>query len=290
MAKRIKAMSKAKTLPVMMYHHVTPEGGMINATPENFESQLRWLKEKGWRSVRTDDVAAFLEGKALPKKSVLITFDDGYLDNWVYAYPLLKKYGFNAVCFLVTSWIHHGSVRAKLGEADLPHCPEHRLCEQRIEAGLSDEVILRWEEIEAMRAEGVFEFHSHTHTHTRWDLKTDGTDKNTQIKWELAQSRRLLEQKLGRVSEHFCWPQGYYDPDYVSIAKEMGFKYLYTTHAFGLNRPTTDPAAIHRFAVRNTHGSSVGRRLTLAASPIRGSIFNGWKLRRRAKKRAKIEK
>lgn len=280
-------MNRAKYLPVMMYHHVTPEGGMINSTPENFESQLRWLKAKGWTSIRTEDLAAFLDGKALPKKSVLITFDDGYLDNWVYAYPLLKKYGFSAVCFLVTSWLGHGPIRTKLGEEDLPSCPEHKECERLIEEGYSDKVILRWEEVKEMQADGVFEFHSHTHTHTRWDLRTDNTNKNAQIRWELERSREVLKQKLGSVSDHFCWPQGYYDSDYVAIAKEVGFRYLYTTQAFGFNKSNTDSAAIHRFAVRNTHGASVGRRLKLAVSPLRGAVFNQWKLRRQAKKAAK---
>jgi peptidoglycan/xylan/chitin deacetylase (PgdA/CDA1 family) len=98
-------MKVASTVPVMMYHHVTPQGGMINASPEHFEQHLQWLKKHGWTSLTTEQFVGHLQGQGVPPKSVLITFDDGYLDNWVYAYPLLKKYGFNAVIFLVTSWI-----------------------------------------------------------------------------------------------------------------------------------------------------------------------------------------
>src|SRR5690606_32617953 len=140
-----------------------------------------------------------------------------------------------------------------------------------------DEVALRWDEIRAMRDSGLIEFHSHTHTHTRWDLGPEAADKNARMADELAQSRATLSEHLGEVSEHFCWPQGYFDPDYVRIANDAGFRYLYTTDAFGQNRAGGDPAHICRFAVRNTTGASVGRRIAVAAHPIIGPVFNRWK-------------
>ncbi|HJD43462.1 MAG TPA: polysaccharide deacetylase family protein [Candidatus Paenalcaligenes intestinipullorum] len=286
-------MKAAKRLPIMMYHHVTPNGGMINSTPQNFESQLQWLKNNGWQSVTTQQVEEFLAGQPIPAKSVLLTFDDGYLDNWVYAYPLLKKYGFTAVCFLVTSWIQDGELRPNTLNVTtdfLPECPEHHECERLIEAGRSDDVVLRWNEIQAMRETGVFEFHSHTHTHTRWDLSKESAHKNERILWELQTAQAILQTKLGIRSEHFCWPQGYYDDDYIRIAQKCGYQYLYTTDAFGFNLPSTPASQLHRFAVRNTRGRSIGKRLKLAVSPISGSIFNWWKRSkqlRRARKAAR---
>lgn len=270
-------MNASVSVPVLMYHHVSPSGGMIAASPENFEDQLVWLARHGYRSITADQFAGHLAGRRIPAKSVLITFDDGYLDNWIYAYPLLKKHGFHAVIFLVTSWVGNGPVRNVLGQGPLAPTPEHRECERLIEQGRSDEVILRWSEIQAMQADGVIEFHSHTHTHTRWD-KSRPADKNTLMAQELADSRAALQENLGHVSEHFCWPQGYFDDDYISLAQQAGFRYLYTTQAFGQNRAGTDPAHIHRFAVRNTTGASVGRRVRIAASPIAGPLFNSWKL------------
>jgi len=269
-------MSKARSVPVLMYHHVSPVDGMINVTPANFEQQLRWLKRRGYRSLSSEEFAAHLAGAPAPARSVLITFDDGYLDNWVYAYPLLKQYGYRAMVFLVTSWVGDGPLRRHLGQGDLPETPSHRDCEQRIEQGRADEVVLRWSEIRAMRDDGVMEFHSHTHTHTRWD-KIAPAAKNVHMAEELAQSREALRQQLGGVSDHFCWPQGYFDPDYVRLAQDAGFKHLYTTQAFGQNRPGGDPVHIYRFAVRNTSGNSVGRRIQVAAHPLIGPIFNKWK-------------
>lgn len=280
-------MSSWRTVPVLMYHHVTPQGGVINVDPTNFEAQLRWLKQHHYQSLTTQDFARHLNGEAAPPRSVLITFDDGYLDNWVYAYPLLRKYGFKATVFLVTSWIGNGPVRPYASfddsgqrvvvDACLPPTPDHHACERLIQEGKSDDVVLRWSEIQAAIASGVLEFHSHTHTHTRWDLSDQAVEKNERIAWELEQSRQAFQQNLGSVSEHFCWPQGYFDQDYVKAAKAAGFCYLYTTRAFGQNRPGTDPAYIYRFAVRNTSGESVGRRIRVAEHPIIGPIFNGFK-------------
>lgn len=274
-------MTRKQTVPVLMYHHVSPVDGMITVSTANFEHQLKWLKSHGYHSLTCDEFAGHLEGRPVQPRSVLITFDDGYLDNWVYAYPLLKQYGFKGVVFLVTSWIGDGPVRPHLGQNALPETPSHRDCEERIEQGRADEVMLRWSEIEAMRADGTFEFHSHTHTHTRWDLGPDKDNKNAHMAAELEASRAVLQERLGSVSQHFCWPQGYFDPDYVKLAQQAGFRYLYTTKAFGQNRPGTDPAHIYRFAVRNTTGQSVGRRIRVAAHPVIGPLFNRYKVWKR---------
>ena len=86
-------MSVASIVPVLMYHHVRPGAGMIATTPEHFEDQLRWLAKNGYTTLTAAQFARHLQGEGVPRKSVLLTFDDGYLDNWVYAYPLLKKHG-----------------------------------------------------------------------------------------------------------------------------------------------------------------------------------------------------
>lgn len=277
-------MSSRSAVPVLMYHHVTPAGGVINATPAHFESQLQWLKEHGYRSLTSDQFAAHLHGDTAPKKSILITFDDGYLDNFIHAYPLLKKYGFSAMIFLVTAWMQDGAPRPLTG-AGVPVTSDHATCMQLVSRAAFDDVALRWSEIERMANDGVCEFHSHTHTHTRWD-KVDPVNKNSRFADELSASRATLLSRLGSVSAHFCWPQGYFDNDYQQIALQAGFKYLYTTRAFGMNVPGTDPAHIYRFAVRDTHGASVGRRIFVASHPVIGPMFNRWKLWKRSRRQA----
>ncbi|WP_269497447.1 polysaccharide deacetylase family protein [Castellaniella sp. S9] len=270
-------MASVVTVPVLMYHHIRPGAGMIAATPEHFADQLDWLARHGYTTLGADAFARHLREGGAPRRSVLITFDDGYLDNWVYAAPVLRRYGMKAVVFVVTGWIGDGPPRPFMGQGrPLPEAPEHRECERRIADGRADEVMLRWSEIEALRAEGLIEFHSHTHTHTRWD-QTEPAGKNARMADELAQSRASLARRLGEASPHLCWPQGYFDADYVDIAQRAGFRYLYTTQAFGRNLPGADPLHIYRFAVRDTTGASVGRRIQVAAHPLIGPVFNRWK-------------
>jgi peptidoglycan/xylan/chitin deacetylase (PgdA/CDA1 family) len=161
----------------------------------------------------------------------------------------------------------------------LPGTPDHDACKRLVAEGRADEAMLRWSEIEAMRAAGTFEFHSHTHTHTRWD-KVCGADtdaKRAHIAQELRDSRDTLERRLGQASDHLCWPQGYFDADYVAAAREAGFRHLYTTDPFGQNAPGADPGHIYRFAVRNQGGGWLNRRIWLSRDPFWGPRFHAWK-------------
>ena len=113
----------APNVPVLMYHHVTPAGGMIAATPDVFEDQIARLARAGYQSLSADQFAACLAGAPVPERSVLITFDDGYLNNWVHAHPVLARHGMRAVLFIITGWIGDGPVRPHAGRA---RCPPRR--------------------------------------------------------------------------------------------------------------------------------------------------------------------
>lgn len=273
-------MKAAKFVPVLMHHHVSPSPGMITVTPEIFEDQLAWLARDGWRSLSVAEFSAFLAGEPVPERSVLITFDDGYLDNWVYAHPLLQRYGMRAVLFQVTGWTHDGPVRPCLGAAgDLPETPSHRECEARIEAGRSDEVIARWSELRAMMEAGTFEIHSHTHTHTRWDKQQDlsPAQRRERLTEDLLLSRAAMTQHLGAATTHLCWPQGYFDADYVEVAQACGFDHLYTTHAFGRNLPHGDPLHVYRFAISNRSSAWLRQRFRYHSHPLISPLFNRFK-------------
>ena len=279
-------MKYAHCVPVLMYHHVSPAKDMITTSPENFERQIAGLAKNGYRALSTEEFAGFLAGKPVPAKSVLITFDDGYLDNWVYAHPVLKKYNMLATMFIVTGLIGDGSPRPVAGDAQaLPEMISHKRGKAMIAAGNTDPVMVRWSEVHAMRQAGTFEFHSHTDTHTRWDLTCATREEClAKMKLELERSRERLQQQFGTVSEHFCWPQGYFATDYVELAQEAGFRYLYTTIAHGQNVSGSDPAHIYRFAVRNRGFSWLRQRIYLAAHPVIGPLYNRWKLWKRSKR------
>lgn len=283
-------MKNAPNVPVLMYHHITPAGGMIAATPQVFEAQIAALARAGYQSLSAAQFAAYLAGAQVPEKSVLITFDDGYLNNWVHAHPILRRHGMRAVLFLITGLIGDGPARPCAGQGPpLPADVDHEASKRLIAEGRADEVMLRWSEVQAMVEAGTFEFHSHTHTHTRWD-KVCGADvaaKRRHIARELADSRASLIERLGGVSDHLCWPQGYFDADYVQAAREAGFRHLYTTDPLGQNRPGSDPAHIYRFAVRNRAGGWLNRRIWQSRDPLVGPLYHAWKgLKKRLRRRA----
>lgn len=283
------SLPNAPNVPVLMYHHISPAGGMICTTPQHFNDQLAALKGAGYSSLTATQFADYLAGGTVPEKSVLITFDDGYLNNWVYAHPLLQRHGMNAILFAVTSWIGTGPCRPFFdpqSQMELPPCPDHAACKAAIENGQADSVMARWEELNAMLRAGTFEVFSHTHTHTRWDKvwAQDPRAKKNRIAEELLASQQALKKHLGVDAPHLCWPQGYFDADYLDAAHTAGFKYLYTTDPWGQNKPFNDPAHIFRFAVRNKNGSWLLRRVGLTRHPRFGPwyhAFKAWKKKRR---------
>jgi len=264
----------ARALPVLMYHHVTPNPGLVTVSPDTFRQQMAWLARHGYRSVGCRDLERFLAGEALPDKSVLITFDDGYLDNYVHAHPVLQEFGLHGVIFLITGRIGSESQprrHAGMG-GELPACPNHRDAHALIDAGRADEVMLRWSEVAAMQAAGTFEFHSHTHSHTRWDKAiADPAGRRAALADDLAASRATLAQHTGD-SPHLCWPQGYYDDDYRMIASAAGFSHLYTVRRDTCRR-STPPDEIPRIVVKDTAGLWFASRLALYRRPRLATFY-----------------
>ncbi|HVJ37952.1 MAG TPA: polysaccharide deacetylase family protein [Stenotrophomonas sp.] len=276
-------MQVAKAVPVLMHHHVTPAGGMINVSPENFASQIAWLARDGWTSLTLDQFAGFLAGEPVPRKSILITFDDGYLDNWVHAHPILQRYGMHAVLFLVSGWVGDGPVRAHAAQAASPlPTPAHRDCEAAIADGRADAVMIRWSEARQMIASGSFEVHCHTHSHRRWyELGLPPQTLRQVLSEDLQRSRQTLQRELGPLSDHLCWPFGYFDADYLAVAREQGFSHLHTIHAFGRNLPGGDREHIYRFPVRNRPASWLQQRIRASYHPVQAPLFNRFKAWRR---------
>ena len=258
---------------------------MITVSPENFESQIAWLAADGWTSLTLAQYAGFLAGKPVPRKSIVITFDDGYLDNWVHAHPVLQKYGMHAVVFVVTGWMGEGPVRPHAGQpgAALPATPDHRACEAAIfEQGRADEVMMRWSEARAAIEAGTFEVHCHTHTHTRWlrqDLSRE--QRRAGISGDLSMARQVLLDKLGEASDTLCWPYGDFDQDYLEVAREQGFRYLHTTHPFGRNVVGGNPEHIYRFAIRNRPAKWLRKRIACSYNPLIAPFFNRFKASRK---------
>jgi peptidoglycan/xylan/chitin deacetylase (PgdA/CDA1 family)/glycosyltransferase involved in cell wall biosynthesis len=176
-------------IPVVMYHRIVAsaaDGGRhgIWVTRERFAAQLAQLQRRGFTTVTFEDVAAHLDGgRRLPRRPILLTFDDGYADNHALALPLLRQHHMRAVVFLIGDPSLRSNVwDAGTGEPAVP---------------LLDDAQLR-----EMAAAGI-EFGSHTATHAR--LTTLSPER---LAAELEGSRRALEARTGRPVLSLCYPYG----------------------------------------------------------------------------------
>ena len=257
----------ARALPILMFHHISPAPGLVTTSPDNFAAQMAWLAENGYHTASCADLEGFLHGRPLPRRSVMVTFDDGYLDNYVHAYPILRRYGLHAVIFAVTDWIGDGTPRPVAGEPGAPRLLDHNSCSERVRAGHPDDAIMRWSEIERTQADGVFEFQSHTASHTRWDkVSGNAAEKSAALRSDIERSRETLRSRLGRPGTHLCWPQGYFDADYLAAAHEQGYEYLYTTRP-GTLCADDDAANLPRIVVKDKGATWLSSRVRLYSSP-----------------------
>ncbi len=265
----------SQSIPVLMYHHVSPSPGLVTVSPQTFAVQMDHLVRAGYHTLTADEFLGFIKGeRSVPRRSVLITFDDGFLDNYVYAFPELKRRRLRATIFVVTGWAHDGPARPFAGgNQSLPPTPDHKACKAAINAGRGDEVMMRWSEMARAEKEGVFNIHSHTHSHIRWDEKfPDATVRHGELAADLAASRKTLREKLGKESLHLCWPWGHLEEGYEELGKKAGFVAQYTVER-GINLAGSDPAKIKRLVVKDRQDSWFGNQLRIYRNSWLGRFY-----------------
>ncbi len=162
----------AKSLPVLMHHYINNSANAITVAPAVFEEHCRTMQEHGWRGVSLAEAEAyFIDGEPLPVKSALITFDDGYLDNYAYAMPVLQRYGHQGVMFAVTSRMANSSEpRFTLEDAlagNVPPLAELHEPIQPDSLGLPTrtDVFCNTAEVQAMHKGGVLAVAGHSRYH-----------------------------------------------------------------------------------------------------------------------------
>ncbi len=172
---------------ILCYHHID-YGERID--PNNFESNLLTLKKEGFRPITLKEIYEYISsGRNPPKKSVHITFDDGYADNFIYAYPLLKKYGYYATIFVIANKVANNIKRAtyeELVSMNIAHKVKELIDKSRY---------VSWEELGEMVSSGIFEVGSHSSNHTACfsSKKIEKFNDTGTIEWlyELTKDRRL---------------------------------------------------------------------------------------------------
>lgn len=206
---------------VLNYHMVNRMFISLAIDPEDFDWQMKYLVDHGYHAISPDELYAFLEGKGtLPDRPVLITFDDGYVDNYTNAYPILKKYNLKATIFIVT-----GFVSERKG-------------------------YLTWDQLREMEQHGITA-QSHTVTHAPLPELSD-----ERIREELVVSKQQAEAELGHPIEFIAYPTGVHDLHIVGIAKEAGYKGGFTVKYGNVDR-SSNVYAMERVPVFRTSATNV---------------------------------
>jgi peptidoglycan/xylan/chitin deacetylase (PgdA/CDA1 family) len=181
-----------------MYHSVGNNSAFFSVRPQDFEWQMDYLKKNGYKALFLTNLVREVEsGANLNSKNIILTFDDGYEDNFLNALPVLKRYNLKATIFLATDFI--GKELGSQNNAPLK--------------------MLNWEQIFEMHKSGLIDFQPHTAGHV--DLAKISP---AEAEGEILQSRNLLEEKLGKKCDFFAYPWGRYDSKIMDILKRNGFK------------------------------------------------------------------
>jgi peptidoglycan/xylan/chitin deacetylase (PgdA/CDA1 family) len=185
---------------------------------------MRWLAALGYRAIDMDALVRARTGQGgLPRRPVVITFDDGFQGSAEHAVPVLRAHGFTAVFYLVAGLMGETSRwMARDPGVELP--------------------LMSWERARALAAEG-FQCGAHSLTHRRLAGLPRG-----QCRDELVDGRKRLEDELGRAVTHLAYPFGAYDRAVRSAAAEAGYSTACSTRP-GLSGPEDDLLALRRVSV-----------------------------------------
>lgn len=194
---------------IISYHRINPwyERDALTVKPESFKNQINYLISKKFEFILP---AEYLEeNKKKLEKKVIITFDDGFADNLWFAFKILKEFNIKPLIFLIVDYINTDKIFPRYKYKDKDR-------------------FLNWNEVKEMAENGV-EFGSHTLTHphlTQISIK--------KAKEEIFNSKKMIEDKIGKEVKFFCYPYGEFSKEIVEIVKESGYKAAFVTFKRGL--------------------------------------------------------
>ena len=207
-----------------MYHYLSaPPAGAdairrdLSVSAEQFEAHLAYLRQAGYQTISFQQLSfALSRQNHLPDKSIIITFDDGYRDNYVNAFPLLREYGYTATFFVFNQPIDTYNVD-----------------------------YLTWEMVIEMHKGGM-EFGSHSYSHP--DLRNRDTDF---LVYQILGSKEAIEERTGEPVRFFAYPSGRYDDLTIRVLESAHFWGAVTT-AWGAQQSYTRRFEMPRLRVRGS--------------------------------------
>ena len=221
-------------VPVLMYHYLADDVSATNlpklwVRPGAFARQMDWLRAHGYRSIGVADLVGFFEdGRPLPERPVMITFDDGARESVFVAQKIMGERGFSGVVFAVSG---------QVGETNLWDAPK----------GEPQTRLLDWGELAGLAAAG-WDIGSHTRSHAELTELDDQA-----LEAELAGAKADLEKQLGLEIVILAYPYGRTDERVRRASAEAGYRLALTT-AWGKNQVTDDPLNLKRIIIKRKDG------------------------------------
>jgi peptidoglycan/xylan/chitin deacetylase (PgdA/CDA1 family) len=196
-----------QTVPVLCYHKFSENDiDRMTVSKRAFEQQMKFLKDRGYRVIRLDQLLDFMEFKAqIPKKSVVITIDDGWQSTYDIAYPILKQLGYPATLFVYTDLIVGGSRT------------------------------LNWDLIREMHGNGIdIQCHSKTHRDLTKIVNHESFKEHFEaIRKELIDSAITIQNNIDKKPAFFAYPYGETDNLIVAVARKAGYRGAFTVERGG---------------------------------------------------------
>jgi len=182
---------KSYTVPVLMYHSINKgsAGSRLIVDAATFKKQMKFLKDHNFNCISINEYIDNIKNKKKQKrKSVVITFDDGFEDNYLTAFPILKEFEIPVTIFIVTDWV-------------------------------GDENMLDWSQIKELEKSDLIDIGSHAVSH---DMLT--RMPKAEMLMEIKQSKQILEDALNKSIELFCYPTGAHSEFIKKMTKLSGYK------------------------------------------------------------------
>lgn len=224
----VSAQEKGINLPIIMYHSIGENTGKYVISPKMLEEDLKIINEMGFTTLTSADLIAYKEqGTPLPEKSVILTFDDGYFNNYTYVYPLLKKYNAKAVLSVVGRFTEEYSNST----APLNNRYSH----------------ITYEQITEVSNSGLIEIANHSYNmHTmegrRGILRKEGEsteEYKNNLTQDIEKCNKMLAEKCFVSPVAFTYPFGCVNKESSAIVNSSGFKVTYGCEE-GINKITPD--------------------------------------------------
>lgn len=182
-------------VPILTYHYIGNNPNPADRTrdnlstsPDKFEEQMAYISKNGYNTISLDTIYAVLKGQAsLPAKPIVLTFDDGYIDFYVNAFPVLRKYNLHATAFISTGLIDQG-------------------------------YYMHWNQIKEIDASGLISFEAHSVNHINLNSLT-----SDQLRYQLSQSKKTIQDMLGKPVNFMAYPYGISNEAVWQAVKDAGY-------------------------------------------------------------------